>query len=586
MDMINLKINGIPVTAPKGATVLDAAKEAGIDIPTLCYLKEINEIGACRLCLVEVQEMRGDTLGPKCMVTSCVYPVTEGMEVTTNSPAIAASRKTNLELLVSNHNRECLSCVRSTTCELQRLCQEYGVDENRFKGAKTECMIDDSSASIIRDSSKCILCRRCVATCAKVQEIGVIGANNRGFDTYVGSTFGMDLADTSCINCGQCIVACPVGALYERDDTEEVFAAIADPTKHTVICTAPSVRAQIGECFGYEPGTDCEGKMVAALKALGFDGVYDMNLTADLTIVEEATELMGRIQNNGTLPMITSCSPGWIKYCEHYFPEFTENLSTCKSPQQMFGAVVKTYYAQKMGWDPKDIVMVSAIPCTAKKFEVGRPDQAAAGVPDVDFAITTRELGRMIHRAGINFRALEDAQFDEPFAIGSGAGAIFGATGGVMEAALRYAAEAILGKKLEKVDFTEVRGVEGIKTASYKLGDLTVNVAVASSTGMAKKLLNMVKAGELDVQFIEIMGCPGGCVNGGGQPIQPASVRMNMDLRAVRAAVLYNDDANETLRKSQDNLAVQKLYDEFFGEPNSHKAHEILHTSYIKRGLY
>ncbi|MBQ5612984.1 MAG: iron hydrogenase small subunit, partial [Clostridia bacterium] len=348
----------------------------------------------------------------------------------------------------------------------------------------------------------------------------------------------------------------------------------------------PSVRTAIGECFGYPIGTDTEGKMVAATKRLGFDAVYDLNFAADLTIMEEATEFLGRVKNGGALPMITSCSPGWIKYCEHYFPEFTENLSTCKSPQQMFGAVVKTYYAQKMGWDPKDIVMVSAIPCTAKKFEVGRPDQAAAGVPDVDFAITTRELGRMIHRAGINFRALEDAQFDEPFGIGSGAGAIFGATGGVMEAALRYAAEAILGKKLEKVDFTEVRGVEGIKTASYKLGDLTVNVAVASSTGMAKKLLNMVKAGELDVQFIEIMGCPGGCVNGGGQPIQPASVRMNMDLRAVRAAVLYNDDANETLRKSQDNLAVQKLYDEFFGEPNSHKAHEILHTSYIKRGLY
>ena len=583
--MIKVVINGKEYSVANGSTVLEAARAANIDIPTLCYLKDINEIGACRLCLVEVAEMRGPALGPWRMVTACVYPCTEGMQIKTNTPKITASRKMNLELLLSNHNQDCLSCVRSTNCELQSLCREYGVSSSKFVGETTKYEIDDKTP-IIRDNNKCILCRRCVATCAKIQEIGVIGANNRGFDTYVGSAFEQALADTSCINCGQCIVACPVGALYERDDTDKVFEAIADPTKHTVICTAPSVRAQIGECFGYEPGTDCEGKMVAALKALGFDGVYDMNLTADLTIVEEANELIGRIQNNGTLPMITSCSPGWIKYCEHYFPEFVDNLSTCKSPQQMFGAIVKTYYAEKMGWDPKDIVMVSAIPCTAKKFEVGRPDQSAAGVPDVDYAITTREVGRMIQKAGINFRALEDAKFDEPFGIGSSAGAIFGATGGVMEAALRYAAEVILGKKLEKVEFNEVRGVEGIKTASYKLGDLTVNVAVASSTGMAKKLLNMVKSGELDVQFIEIMACPGGCVNGGGQPIQPAKVRMSMDLRAVRASVLYNDDANETLRKSQDNLAVQKLYDEYLGTPNSHKAHEILHTTYIKRGLY
>ena len=557
MDMIKVKINGREYAVEKGATVLEAAKAAHIDIPTLCYLKDINEIGACRLCLVEVSER------------------------------IAESRRMNLELLLSNHEKKCLSCVRSTNCELQTLCREYGVDASRFEGVVNHYEVDAKSP-IIRDNNKCILCRRCVATCAKVQGIGVIGANNRGFDTYIGSAFGEALADTSCINCGQCIVACPVGALYERDDTDEVFEALADPDKHVLICAAPSVRAQIGECFGYEPGTDTEGKMVAALKALGFDGVFDMNLTADLTIVEEATELLGRIQNKGVLPMITSCSPGWIKFCEHYFPDFVDNLSTCKSPQQMFGAVVKTYYAEKMGWDPKDIYMVSAIPCTAKKFEVTRPDECAAGLPDVDVAITTREVGRMIQKAGIDFRSLEDEKFDDPFAIGSGAGAIFGATGGVMEAALRYAAEVILGKKLEKVDFTEVRGTEGIKLASYKLGDLDVKVAVASSTGMAKKLLNMIRNGDeavKDVIFIEIMGCPGGCVNGGGQPIQPAKVRMNTDLRAVRAAVLYRDDAEESLRKSQDNLAVQTLYKEFFGEPNSHKAHEILHTSYIKRGL-
>lgn len=587
MDMIKVKINGREYAVEKGATVLEAAKAAHIDIPTLCYLKDINEIGACRLCLVEVSERRGPAMGPFRMVTACVYPCTDGMEIKTNTPRIAESRRMNLELLLSNHDKNCLSCVRSTNCELQTLCREYGVDSSRFDGVVNHYEVDAKSP-IIRDNNKCILCRRCVATCAKVQGIGVIGANNRGFDTYIGSAFGEALADTSCINCGQCIVACPVGALYERDDTDEVFEALADPEKHVLICTAPSVRAQIGECFGYEPGTDTEGKMIAALKALGFDGVFDMNLSADLTIVEEATELIGRIQNKGVLPMISSCSPGWIKFCEHYFPDFVDNLSTCKSPQQMFGAVVKTYYAEKMGWDPKDIFMVSAIPCTAKKFEVTRPDECAAGLPDVDVAITTREVARMIQKAGINFRALEDEKFDDPFAIGSGAGAIFGATGGVMEAALRYAAEIILGKKLEKVDFTEVRGTEGIKLASYKLGDMDVKVAVASSTGMAKKLLNMIRNGDeavKDVIFIEIMGCPGGCVNGGGQPIQPAKVRMNTDLRAVRAAVLYRDDAEESLRKSQDNLAVQTLYKEFFGEPNSHKAHEILHTSYIKRGL-
>ena len=580
METITVKINGVDYAVPKGSTVLEAARAAKIDIPTLCYLQDINEIGACRLCLVEVSE--GGR--PFRLVTACVYPATDGMVVLTNTPRINKSRKTNLELLLSNHDRKCLSCVRSTTCELQKLCLEYGVDETKFKGVKNEYKIDNSTP-IIRDNNKCILCRRCVAACKNMQGIGVIGANDRGFDTHIGSIFEKALSETSCINCGQCIVACPVGALYERDDTDKVLEAIADPSKHVLICTAPSVRAQIGECFGYEPGTDCEGKMVAALKKLGFDGVYDMNLTADLTIMEEATEFLGRVNNGGVLPMITSCSPGWIKYCEHYYPEFTENLSTCKSPQQMFGALAKTYYAEKMGWDPKDVVFVSAIPCTAKKFEVGRPGQSAAGVPDVDIAITTREVGRLISKAGIDFKALADEAFDDPFSVGSSAGAIFGATGGVMEAALRTAAEVIEGKPLEKLEFDAVRGVEGVKVASYKLGDVNLNVAVASGTANAKKVLDAVKSGELDVQFIEIMACPGGCVNGGGQPIQPASVRMTTDLRAVRAAVLYNDDKNSDLRKSHENSAVKKLYDEYLGEPNSHKAHEILHTHYIKRGL-
>ena len=489
--------------------------------------------------------------------------------------------------MLSAHEKKCLSCIRSTTCELQKLCNEYNVDEDYFGGVKNEYPLDTSSVSIIRDNNKCILCRRCVAACQNMQEIGVIGPNDRGFDTHIGSPFEVKLAETSCINCGQCIVACPVGALYERDDTDKVFAALADPTKHVAICTAPSVRATLGEAFDYEPGTDVEGKMVAALKRLGFDGVYDMNFTADLTIMEEAYEFVDRFTHGGKLPLITSCSPGWIKYCEHYFPDFTDNLSTCKSPQQMFGAMYKTYYAQKHGLDPKDIFFVSAIPCTAKKFEVGRDGQSAAGegIPDVDVAITTRELARMIEKASINFRALDDEEFDQPFAEASGAGAIFGATGGVMEAALRTAAEIVLGKPLEKLEFEDVRGIAGIKKATYKLGDVTVRVAVASGTANAKKLLRSVQSGETEVDFIEIMACPGGCVNGGGQPYQPAVVRNNVNLKELRAKVLYHDDDINDLRKSHENSAVKKVYEEFFGEPNSHKAHEILHTHYVKRGL-
>ena len=578
MATVNVKINGVEYAVPQGSTVLEAARIANIDIPTLCYLKDINEIGACRLCLVEVKGARG-------LVTACVYPVNEGMEIFTNTPRVQASRKMNLQLILSNHEKKCLSCIRSTNCELQKLCRDYGVDEGYIKGTVNEYKIDDSSASIIRDNNKCILCRRCVGACNN-QGVGVIGANNRGFDTEISCAFGQDLASTSCINCGQCIVSCPVGALYERDDTDKIFDAIADPTKHVLICTAPSVRAQIGECFGYAPGTDCEGKMVAALRRLGFDGVFDMNFTADLTILEEANEFLSRVKNGGALPMITSCSPGWIKFCEHYYPDFVDNLSTCKSPQQMFGAIAKTYYAEKMGWDPKDIIFVSAIPCTAKKFEIGRDGQSAAGVPDVNFAVTTREVGRMIEKAGIKFRNLADEDFDDPFNVASGAGVIFGATGGVMEAALRTAAEVIEGKPLEKVEFNDVRGVEGVKLASYKIGDINLNVAVASGSGNAKKILDAVRAGELDVQFIEVMACPGGCVNGGGQPIQPASVRNSIDLAATRAAILYKADEQKDIRKSHESSAVKKIYDEYFGEPNSHKAHEILHTHYIKRGLY
>ncbi len=579
MENITIKINGIEVSAPKGSTILEAARIAGIKIPTLCFLKEINEIGACRICVVEVK-------GARSLVASCVYPINEGMEVWTNTPKVLDSRRKTLQLILSNHDRKCLSCVRSGNCELQQLCKDLGVaDEGYFDGEKTPTEIDYSAVHMIRDNSKCILCRRCTAVCEKVQAVGVIGANHRGFATAIGSAFEMGLGDTSCVSCGQCIAVCPTGALTEKDYTNEVLAAIADPTKHVVVQTAPAVRAALGEEFGYPIGTDVEGKMAAALRRLGFDKVFDTNFTADLTIMEEATEFLDRVKNGGVLPLITSCSPGWIKYCEHYFPDMTENLSSCKSPQQMFGAVTKTYYAEKMGLDPKDIVCVSVMPCTAKKFEIGRPDQSAAGVPDVDIAITTRELARMIKRVGLDFVNLPEEGFDDPLGESTGAAVIFGATGGVMEAALRTAVETLTGEELASLDFTDVRGTQGIKEASYNVAGLEVKVAVASGLGNAKALLEKVKSGEADYHFIEIMGCPGGCVNGGGQPQVPADVRNFVDVKALRAKALYDNDAANTLRKSHDNPSVKKLYEEYLGHPGSHKAHKILHTTYVKRTI-
>ncbi len=506
------------------------------------------------------------------------------MEVTTNSPAVMKARRLTLELILSTHDKKCLSCVRSGSCELQKLCKDYGVeDENFFEGVNDRYEIDVSAPHMYRDNNKCILCRRCVAACEKLQSVSVIGPIERGFKTHIGSPFEVDLDATSCVSCGQCIVACPTGALSEKDDTDKVWAALADPSKHVVVQTAPSIRVTLGEAFGMPVGSNVKGKMAAALRRLGFDKVFDTDFSADLTIMEEANEFLQRVQNGGTLPMITSCSPGWVKFCEYNYPEMIDNLSTCKSPQQMFGAVIKTYYAEKNGIDPKDIVSVSIMPCTAKKFEVGRDHQDAAGLPDVDIALTTRELARMIERAGIMFTQLPDEDFDNPLGESTGAGVIFGATGGVMEAALRTAVEKLTGEELKALDFTEVRGTAGIKEATYNVAGMDVNVAVASGLANARALLEDVKAGRKNYHFIEIMACPGGCVNGGGQPTQPASVRNFVDLRAERAKAIYEEDQNLPVRKSHENPMIKKIYDEFFGEPGSHKAHHILHTQYVDR---
>ncbi|MBR5739502.1 MAG: [Lachnospiraceae bacterium] len=580
MEMLNVKINGIAVSVPKGSTILEAARAAGVEIPTLCFMKDKNEIGACRICVVEANEGRGFRI-----VTSCVYPCSEGMEVLTNSAKIQKARKTTLELMLSTHEKECLSCVRSTTCELQKLCREYGTDEHMFEGFRPKYEIDYSTAHLTRDNNKCILCRRCVAACNE-QFVAVIGANDRGIDTNIGTPFELPLNNVPCISCGQCTVVCPTGALTERDDTGKVWAALADPTKKVVVQTAPAIRATLGECFGMPIGTNVEGKMAAALRRLGFYRVFDTDFAADLTIVEEANELIERVTKGGTLPMITSCSPGWIKFCEFYYPDLIPHLSTCKSPHEMLGAVIKTYWAEKNGIDPKYIVVVSIMPCTAKKFEIGRADESASGYPDVDIALTTRELGRMVERAGIKFTALPDEAFDNPLAEQTGAAVIFGATGGVMEAALRTANDWVSGESNTEIDFTGVRGTAGLKQASVNIKNLgEVKVAVASGAAAAKVVMDKLKAGNPDGwTFIEIMGCPGGCVNGGGQPYQPQSVRDTVDLKAVRAKALYDADKGMVKRKSHESEGVKALYTEWYTEGyGKGKAHHDLHTSYVKR---
>ena len=583
--MVTLKIDGRTVQAEAGMTVLEASLKEGIKIPTLCNLKDINNIGACRMCLVE------DAKSGK-LQASCVLPVSEGLEIRTASPKVLEARRAVLELILSDHDRSCLTCKRNQTCELQALANEMNVTEIEFQGTHIVKTIDELSPSVVRDNNKCILCRRCVAACAKTQGVCAIGVQNRGFKSEIGSEFGKSLGEVACINCGQCIAACPTGALTEKDATKEVWAALNDPKKFVVFQPAPAVRVAIGEEFGMPIGTRCTGKLAAAMRRLGADRVFDVDFGADLTIMEEGTELLQRIQNGGVLPMITSCSPGWIKFCEHFYPEFIPNLSTCKSPNQMQGAVTKTYFAEKNGLDPRDIFVVSVMPCTAKKFEIQRPEMGRDGYRDVDANLTTRELARMIRQAGIDFVHLPDEEFDDVLGESTGAAVIFGVTGGVMEAALRTVADILTKQDLKEIEYQDVRGLTGIKEATVSVAGIDIKVAVAHGTANAAKLLDAIKAGEKTYHFIEIMGCPGGCVTGGGQPIVDARTRYFIDPKAVRAAATYDEDEAMTIRKSHENPAIKKIYEEFLRPQEPRAAphalcgqeREISKKSEIKRG--
>ena len=577
--MVKLTIDGKEIEVEEGKTILEAARMINIDIPTLCFLKDINEVGECRMCVVEVEGRRG-------FATSCIQKVEEGMVVHTNTEKVIEARRLVLDLILSNHDRECLTCTRNGNCELQKLAQEFNLDEIEYKGERTPHEIDDLSPSIVRDFNKCVLCRRCVATCKKVQGVGAIDCAGRGFTSCVSTAGNNSLANVNCTLCGQCIESCPVGALKEKDSTKEVWRALKDEDKYVVVQTAPAVRVALGEEFGMPIGTNVTGKMVSALKKMGFDKVFDTNTGADFTIMEEGTEFIQRMQNGGTLPMITSCSPGWVRYCELNYPDLIPHLSTCKSPHQMFGAIIKSYYAEKFEIDPSKIYMVSVMPCIAKKYERTRDNMQGAGYDDVDAVITTRELARMIKQAHIDFNSLEDSTFDDPMGEATGAAAIFGTTGGVMEAALRTVADKLTGEDLKEIDYKEARGEKGIKKATLNIARKEVKIVVASGLANARKIMDEIQSGKADYQFVEIMACPGGCVMGGGQPIRTSKERAEIDIRGKRANALYTIDEKSTIRKSHENPVLKQIYKEYLGEPGSHKAHTLLHTTYSKKEKY
>ena len=571
--MLSLTIDHQTVEVEENATILDAARKIGVKIPTLCYLKDINVIGACRICMVEVQ-------GARTLMAACVTPVSEGMVVRTHTPQVIQARRTVLELILSDHPMECLTCVRNQNCELQTLAEEFGITEIRYPGARTSYPPDVSSAGILRDPRKCILCRRCVSVCTNIQSVQALTAQRRGFDTLIAPAFNEPLAAMECVQCGQCALVCPTGAIQEVDHTQQVWAALADSGKHVLVQTAPAVRVQIGEMLGGAPGDIVTGQLAAGFRRLGFDKVFDTVFAADLTIMEEGHELLERLNNGGRLPMITSCSPGWVKFAEHFYPDLLPHLSTCKSPQQMFGALAKTYYAGKTDINPADIFVVSIMPCTAKKYECQRPEMHSSGHQDVDVVLTSRELGRMFKQAGLDLKNLPSEEFDAPLGIATGAGEIFGASGGVMEAALRTVSEVVTGERLESIDFKECRGLTGVKQATVRIGDLGVNIAITSGLGNARPLLDKIREGTADYHFIEIMGCPGGCIGGGGSPIPT-----DTEIRLKRIDAVYREDRNMALRKSHENPAVKELYAEFLGKPLGHKSHELLHTHYVSRSL-